>query len=740
MALDREDTFREAERCVRTGRLPEALALCRRLAEESPRDLLMLNRIGDLLARAGRIADAAGYYDRIAERFVEAGFLPRAAAILKKILKLDPSRTDALVRLGELYIRQRLVGEGRAYLLRAADRFVAAHDLKSARRVYERLVAAEPAEPLHRVRLAETKAAEGDPKGASEDLRAAVAAFERAGRRQEAEASSRRLVELLEEAGRRLPADADVASALLVEYERAGREREAEALLEQRGGTSFQESAIERWAEARVARCGQAAALEALEPVLRRWVASGRADRAAGLLERLSRAGASAASLERLRSALPEAPQPVEAGEPLAREPRALAVPSDRDEEELLSGYLTEAEVFERYGLLQEAVRQLREATQRFPGHVGAQQRLADLLREQGDRAGWADALCDVALARKAAGDVPGAREAAAEAMRGAVLSSARLDALRREGLLEPESAVPERRAATEPHGTPAPGLQEAQPVSGAGQAEETEVEIVFEEAETVSAPLRAEATVAARGQGRGERALDPQLVEEISFYLDQGMVAEAAEKVRALRTLGYKGAVLDALEARASEAAAERCSGRPSSALFDEEELEALTGILEAELAESASAPVAEEQSLEEVFEAFKRHVAKEVGAADHQTHYDLGIGYREMGLLDDALEEFRRASEAPELRRQACSMLALCHRERGELAEAARWYREALAAARGPEDGPEGLRYELAETLLASGDARAALDLFLEVAETDPTYRDVGSRVVELRARLGS
>lgn len=736
MALDREETFREAERCVRLGKLPQALALCQRLAEEAPRDLLMLNRIGDLLARAGRIADAAAYYDRIAERFIEAGFLPRAAAILKKILKLDPSRTDALVRLGELYIRQRLVGEGRDYLLRAADRFVAARQFKSAKRVYERLIAAEPAEPLHRVRLAEAKAADGDPKGACEDLRAAVEAFARADRSREAEATSRRLLELLEEAHRRLPGDADLVGSLLVEYERAGREREAEALLGERGGTALPEPVVEGWAEARLARCGERAALEPLEPLLRAWVASGRADRAAGLLDRLSRAGASTASLERLRALVPHVPEPAEpAVERPAGEPRALAVPADRDEEELLSGYLTEAEVFQKYGLLQEALRQLREATQRFPGHVGAQERLADLLREQGDRAGWADALCDVALARQAAGDLAGAREAAAEAVRGTVLAPARLEALRAAGLLERGAAPPP--AVVEPRAAPAAESKPAEPELA---AEEAEVEIVFEDAEGAAAPSPAHAALPARAPARGERALDPDVVEEISFYLDQGMVAEAAERIRALRTLGYRGAVLDALEARASEAAAARGGGRPSSALFDEEDLAALTGLLEAELGDTAGPPAVEEQSLEDVFAAFKRHVESEVGAADYQTHYDLGIGYREMGLVEDALEEFRKASEAPALRRQACSMLALCHRERGEMAEAARWYREALAAAQGPEDGPEGLRYELAETLLASGDARAALDLFLEVLAADPTYRDVGSRVAELRARLGS
>lgn len=737
MALDREATFQEAERQLRQGRLSQALVLFRQLADDSPRDLLMLNRIGDLLARVGRTGEAIGYYERIADRFVEAGFLPRAIAILKKILKLDPSRTHTLVRLGQLYLRQRLAGEARVYLLRAADRYLESGQFTNARRVFETLVGAEPQEPLHRVRLGEAKAAEGDPKGAAEELRAAVGAFERAGRRQEAEATRRRLLELLEGASRRRPSDTDLLVELLVEYEKQGRESKVAALLGETGA-AFSLDALERWARARMERCGTEISFDLLEPILREWARSGDSARAEDLLDRLSRAGAGDRALGPLRVIVPGGRPSTESvpSSPPGGPPAPGGSAFGRDEEELVAGFLTEAEVFEKYGLLGEAVRQLREAAARFPEHVAIQERLAGLLRAQGDKAGWAEAMCGVALARKAAGDVEGARQAASEAAREGGLPPSRLAALREAGLLEPEPP------ALEPKEEPDTAVR-----AEAEEGEE-EVEIVFEEP-TAAVPAFRAASDAASGRPRGERIPDPELVEEISLFLEQGKIPEALEKIRALRTLGFRGAALDALEARARESrpaepAAPASAAGDSGLRLDEEELESLSAMLEAELeaieGAGSDASPGREQSLEDVFAAFKQHVAREVDEADHQTHYDLGIAYREMGLLEDAMEEFRKASESPILRRQASSMLGLCYRERRNFVEAARWFREALAAAQGPGDRSEGLRYELAETLLASGDARGALDLFLEVFRADPTYRDVGTRVAELRARLGS
>jgi len=86
MAFDREKAFANAERLFKQAKAREAIDECRRIADDAPRDLLVLNRVGDLLARCGRPVEAIGYYEKIAEQFSASGFYPKAIAILKKIV------------------------------------------------------------------------------------------------------------------------------------------------------------------------------------------------------------------------------------------------------------------------------------------------------------------------------------------------------------------------------------------------------------------------------------------------------------------------------------------------------------------------------------------------------------------------------------------------------------------------------------------------------------------------------
>jgi tetratricopeptide (TPR) repeat protein len=101
--------------------------------------------------------------------------------------------------------------------------------------------------------------------------------------------------------------------------------------------------------------------------------------------------------------------------------------------------------------------------------------------------------------------------------------------------------------------------------------------------------------------------------------------------------------------------------------------------------------------------------------------------------------VSEFQIASGAPELYRDACSMLGVCHWERGEIEESIRWYRAALDAPGGEEVRLSALRYELAEKLEQSGDARGAYDLLLTVIQDEPGYLDAARRAAALRAKLG-
>ncbi len=137
------------------------------------------------------------------------------------------------------------------------------------------------------------------------------------------------------------------------------------------------------------------------------------------------------------------------------------------------------------------------------------------------------------------------------------------------------------------------------------------------------------------------------------------------------------------------------------------------------------------EEMSFEEVFEEFKRGVEQKVGEEDYSTHYNLGIAYKEMELMDEAIGEFQIAARSPQYFVECCSMLGICFREKGlsELAE--KWYRKGIGAPGFTDEAYIGLKYDLAETLAEQGREEESLELFKEVYAVNTSYRDIKEKV---------
>jgi tetratricopeptide (TPR) repeat protein len=136
-------------------------------------------------------------------------------------------------------------------------------------------------------------------------------------------------------------------------------------------------------------------------------------------------------------------------------------------------------------------------------------------------------------------------------------------------------------------------------------------------------------------------------------------------------------------------------------------------------------------EALLEEVFREFKKGVAEQLSEEDSDTHFNLGIAYKEMGLLDEAIAEFQVASHDLTFFVEACTMIGICLNEQGKHEEAAEWYQKALVAPDLSVDSRTALRYELASALEKTGKFQQAIDLFEEILAHDRSYRDVSDRL---------
>src|SRR4051794_41933525 len=92
------------------------------MVDDQPRDWNTANLLGDLYVRAGQIDPAIAQFSRMADALGGEGFLPKAAALYKKILKLRPNDDKALMKAGELAPRQGLLPHPPPLFPAAAER------------------------------------------------------------------------------------------------------------------------------------------------------------------------------------------------------------------------------------------------------------------------------------------------------------------------------------------------------------------------------------------------------------------------------------------------------------------------------------------------------------------------------------------------------------------------------------------------------------------------------------------
>jgi tetratricopeptide (TPR) repeat protein len=156
----------------------------------------------------------------------------------------------------------------------------------------------------------------------------------------------------------------------------------------------------------------------------------------------------------------------------------------------------------------------------------------------------------------------------------------------------------------------------------------------------------------------------------------------------------------------------------------------------------DAAPSQFTESGPLKEVFDEFRAELG-EMGAEDEdlETHYNLGIAFREMGLLEEAISEFQKVAKASDRGRafrytmQCCTLLGLAFMEKGQPAIAAIWYERALKTPGNDPESALALRYDLGVAQESAGEPEAALKSFSQVYAMNIDYRDVAERIAALQ-----
>jgi tetratricopeptide (TPR) repeat protein len=134
---------------------------------------------------------------------------------------------------------------------------------------------------------------------------------------------------------------------------------------------------------------------------------------------------------------------------------------------------------------------------------------------------------------------------------------------------------------------------------------------------------------------------------------------------------------------------------------------------------------------SMSELLQEFKEGVEENIPAGDFSSHYDLGITYKEMGLLDEAILEFTKASRGPDMAAKAFEMMGRILLDKKDYKTAIDYLKQGLEAKVAIPEEQIGLYYHLGRAYEASGDMENALHAYLRVKAFDPKFADIGARL---------
>jgi len=760
----------------------KAIAIYKKINKIDPARLEVYDRLADLYHKQGLVQDARSQYQVLADHYQKNNRLPDAISVYKKMASIDPADLRIQVRLADLYraanqkdqavMQYGLIG---SMLLKRG-----AHD--EAAQVFQKALELSPDDVETQRNLVRSLLAQKNPTAAMAVLKAAPRTGESLGLMAEAQLEMGDRAEAVRTAEQALALDVDAETPRLFLCRLRVQEHSLDKALD----------AVAPLVLTAVTRREFAKAADFLEPILNADPDHhGALEKMASVLEaegnraalakvhvqlgRLAEPRSPAMALEHYRRAQEADPSNVEAATRLkdigaptevpapaessaaaaqpeyqelildledsasihAPQPKVASIEVDdgtsadvveaapaasrpaaspgqpepvggSPDDQQIETLIVEAEVFAKYGLSDKAIERLFALVRRRPDLLKARERLVELLGET-KNPGLPREAESLAAAMAEAGRPEDARR---------ILARAGLE------VPEPEPTAPQT-------GSPPPGL-----------------EVEFEEFE-VGHPAAPPAEAAHGAAAFTDDAIEFVGGESGAAPMMERLATPEPQAPMDTEFVSYEQ-LGNLLEDEMSRAGDGRPSAPPEAPAVDEENLFAdeqkffnLAEELEKELGEEAvveeaaeiSAPQGE-VSLEEIFREFKKGVEQQLSAEDYETHYNLGIAYKEMGLVDEAIGEFQLASKDPGRAVECCSMLGHCFLEKGMPLLAITWFRKGLETPEIGEFATAGMLYDLGRVYQDTGDLDSAFKTFQEVFGRNANYRDVAQRVRELDA----
>ncbi|HOO37583.1 MAG TPA: tetratricopeptide repeat protein [Deltaproteobacteria bacterium] len=139
------------------------------------------------------------------------------------------------------------------------------------------------------------------------------------------------------------------------------------------------------------------------------------------------------------------------------------------------------------------------------------------------------------------------------------------------------------------------------------------------------------------------------------------------------------------------------------------------------------------DDTGVDSIFKAIEE-TASEEGKDDPLFLYNMGLAYRETGLLDEAIESFKKVISSGEKLFDAHIMLGITYREKGQFEESLKSLRQGASLEEASNNMKVGILYEIAQTYKAVGDNQSALSIFRDIQKEQKDFKDVEIEIVRL------
>lgn len=777
---------RLAQLYLNDGFNSKAIAIYKKISKLAPNETQPLEKLANLYVQQGILSEARPIFLQLAEAHLKANQTAKAVEVLRRLLEVEPDNPRVQRRLAELYIAMGQKKEAANTYLHFA-RYLHEHgDAAEAQKTIDAALAAEPGNSAALLLKARMLGIAGDTDGAlktlatlpdadsnSEILGLQIDICLKGGKNERAVEvvqhaalhGAERYVLVLRVASTLIEADDADAALQLIDGIResaiaAGNQEHLAKVLKTISERLQERTEPLEWLVDLYRRMGDNNLSEMQSQLADAYANAGRTDRAeATLNELLEREPDNEFARQRLAQVRKQLGHPSDAPADLedifpqepapapllgTAAPAAPATPAndlglDDETQRFVTQALTDVDLFSSYGLTQKAIQLLDNILQRAPGHAPTLERLLDLNLGAGDDRRTAELAAQLEQIYTQRGDAINA-ERFTELRRRFQRASGATDeelaaaqtASRPTASGPAEFSVP---AAPAEHEVPAGSAATASPAEVAGSTRASGHEIdLSDEWANLTASENAEAVgdapnspaASAEAQVPAAAATEPEAAE---FELELVSETPSANN-EATTTEGFLDQLVAEVEGLESSAVEPPAETKPKR--------------VDEPVPEVASAAPVSKNELSEVFQEFRSELG-EMGEKDEdedlETHYNLGIAYREMGLLDEAIGEFQRVAKAIQEGRpfrysmQCATLLGLVFMEKQEPKIAALWYQRALEL---PGLDPEtvlALRYDLGLAEEQAGNSGAALDSFRQVYAMNIDYRDVAERIATLQ-----